>query len=192
MMLIVGLGYVIGAHLILSQRREDRAALQAIYERRGVSYGEHDVTVRRLVDHGLVRKETAGGITILHLTLDGARVRAGLPTDARMRPKKPRSNRMNDQTKFTPLQSLKAWIHARDLPHYVEVVVQSADGEVVVRDEWRMGEEELDENLQELIAEVMVWSEKHLDRPQRFEVVLKGFVQGQLASVHSFPNWSLK
>ena len=99
---------------------------------------------------------------------------------------------MNDQTKLTPLQSLRAWIHARDLPHYVEVVVQSADGEVVVRDEWRMGEEELDENLQELIAEVTEWSEKHLDRPQRFEVVLKGFFQGQLASVHSFPNWSLK
>lgn len=99
---------------------------------------------------------------------------------------------MNDQIKTTPLQSLKAWIVARDLPHYVKVVVQSSSGDVVVSDEWRMGEEELDENLQELISAITAWSGKNPDRPQRFDVVLKGFFQGQLASVHSFPNWSLK
>ena len=81
MMLIAGLGYVIGVHFILSQRREERAALQAIYEYSGASYGEYDVTVRRLVDRGFVRKETAGGRTILHLTLNGARARSGLATN---------------------------------------------------------------------------------------------------------------
>lgn len=99
---------------------------------------------------------------------------------------------MTEQNKSTPLQSLKAWILTRNLPHYVEVIVQSGDGEVVVSDEWRMGEEELDANLEELIADVAAWSVNHPDRPPVFEVVLKAFIQGQLASMHSFPNWSLQ
>lgn len=79
MMLIGAVGYLLGAHYILSQRRDERAALQAIYEH----HCAHDVSsviVHRLVERGLVRAETTEGCTTLYLTLDGARARAGLRT----------------------------------------------------------------------------------------------------------------
>ena len=83
-MMLLGVSIVgtfMGVRLILRRREEEHAAIQRIYDYNGSSSSGHDVmVVRRLVDRGLVRKETVGGR--LHLTLNGARVRAGLPTVA--------------------------------------------------------------------------------------------------------------